>query len=152
MTRRFALDENVWVFACRGLNERNVRDNSSVRLIGLIVKNHHAIAFNDELYRKTMRKLSAWTSKKSPNGLRVMRLLNSLKNEDETFLFWQGEDDTDYDETEIPRKDRFIVRLAVGTSSVLVTADGSVLGAVARVIPALIARRPEQAIPLAQET
>ncbi len=152
MKHSFALDENIWVFACRGLNSRNARDNSSILLIGLIAKNHHTIAFNDELYRKTMQKLSSWLFKRSPNGLEVMRLLNSLKDDDETFVFWQGEDDPDYDETEIPRKDRFIVRLAMGTNSALVTEDGPVLDAVVKVLPGLIARRPPEAIPFAQET
>lgn len=151
MRHSFALDENIWVFACRGLNRLNKPDSSSILLIELIAKNHHIVTFNDELYRKTMQKLSTWITKRSPNGLRVMRLLNALKDEDETFLFWQREDDPDYDETEIPRKDRFFVRLVVGTSSILVTEDGPVLNAVAKVLPGLIACRPPQAIPYAQE-
>ncbi len=152
MKRDFTLDENVWVCACTGENEHGQIDNSSFRLLELIALNEHKLVFSQELWRKCLSKLSSQRHQNAPLSARTFGLLNQISRNPGTFSLTPFPDDPPYNEELVPLDDRYVVRLAVTTQSILVTTDDRLLPVLKRVVAFLMALRPEQAIPFAQET
>ncbi len=151
MKHAFTLDENVWVCACTGENEDGETDDSSFRLLEHVALNKHKLVFSQELWEKCQSKLSALGNQGAPLSARTFGLLNQIARNPETFFFVTELDDPPYDEERVPLDDRYVVRLAVTTQSILVTTDNRLLPILRQVLIALIALRPERAIPLAQE-
>lgn len=152
MKHEFTLDENVWVLAAKGRDDRNRVDDTAARLIQLIAQNHHRIVLNQELLTKCHKKLSALRSSgRAFYGGQVLRSFLAMAFDEDFCRQEETGTDPPYDETAIPRKDRFIVRLAFITASILVSTDRKLLNSARAVLHDSNALRPEHAIPYAQE-
>ncbi len=151
MKRTFLLDENVFIAAETVQNERKQDDRSSADLVEAIVGNCHALVVSLELFAKYSRKANAIGQERAASGgVRMMPLLKILMVNPEKCRFVPPQEIVRVpDENSLPADDIFLIRLAVPTNAVLVTADNRLIQRLADRGGPPQAARPEDALPLA---
>ncbi|MBI1955272.1 MAG: hypothetical protein HYS38_02660 [Acidobacteria bacterium] len=151
MKHKFLLDENILHFAIKGINDQGHDDPSAGELIRLIGQNCHSIAVNAELWDHYWQHLPGLlkAGASAPAPLLVINLLKTSHK-----LAWESSDLPEVpQEARIPRKDIYIVQLALVTKALIVTTDRPLKDAVLN-YPAfgLTAFTPGEALELAKET
>jgi len=117
MKHTFVLDECVILFAQNFTNEHGNEDFTSSTLMHSIIVNCHKIAINEYLAKKYFEKIEA------AKGLHIIRLINHLLRNIDKYIFLTFAPDFPF-EREIPVDDLPIVKTAVHTQALFVTADG----------------------------
>ncbi len=126
MTPRFILDENVVIFAQLGLDEHDHPDTTCADLVQRIINICHTLVVDDVLWQKYDAQLNSLGHQRPEMGAHLMRvLLNALLTTDKITGF--GHDAAPFEEEHrVPigsQKDTYLVRLAVESGAMLVTAD-----------------------------
>jgi len=120
MKHTFVLDECVILFAQNFTNEHGNEDFTSAALMYSIAVNCHKIAVNEYLANKYYEKIKA---AKQTFGSPIIRLINHLLRNTDKNIFLTYIPDFPF-ESEIPIDDLPIVKTAVHTRSLFVTANG----------------------------
>lgn len=126
MTPRFILDENVVICAQLGVDQHNDPSHICADLIQQIIEICHTLVVDDALWDRYEEQLHRPRHAHPTLGPFLMRVLwNALTTAGK--VDWLGRTASSFDdEGVIPtgsRDDTFIVRLAVETGAMLVTAD-----------------------------
>lgn len=122
MKNTFVIDEDVFVFAQKSEDDKGNLDITASKLVYDILYNCHAIAVDDTLWKKYSQKLNALTKGGKLIGRNILSLFN-LALHDTNKGKWVAHVRSIECETEIPEDDRYLVRLAVHASAILVTDD-----------------------------
>ncbi len=125
MTQQYILDENVVILAQRGQNDIGERDLTCQELITRIIRICHSIVFDPVLREKYLRQLNRIRTGETQDDFRVLStIVNASRVEGKVIMRPVAVPFPE--ETSIPpgsRDDREIVRLAVESKAILVTAD-----------------------------
>ena len=125
MTQRCILDENVVILAQRGQNERGERDLTCQELITRIIRICHSIVFDPILREKYLRQLNRIRTGETQDDFRVLStIVNASRVEGKVIM--RPVASPFAEEVSIPQgsqDDVELVRLAVETRAILVTAD-----------------------------
>ena len=127
MTSQFILDENVVILAQKGEDARGHLDPVCADLVASIIEICHTIVVDDVLWGKYLSQLDILANQLPGIGPHLIRLLKGatqmpgkIEGFGRTASSFEGEGD-------IPPgsvKDTYLVRLAVESGAILVTADG----------------------------
>lgn len=127
MTRRFVLDENVVILAQTGMDDRGHPDPTCHDLVIGIIDICHSIIADDELWLQYQQQLYGRANQRLNIGPDIMIALldamtraHKLERLPHNAPPFEGEDSIPVGSLD----DKFLVRLAVQTSSILVTTDG----------------------------
>ena len=126
MTPRFILDENVVICAQMGVDEKGNASPVCADLLERIIEICHTIVVDDVLWKKYEEQLYRRGHGPPELGTYLMRVLWNAVVTDGKVVGFGREAPSFADEMSIPpgsRDDAFIVRLAVETGAILVTAD-----------------------------
>ncbi len=128
MTPRFILDENVAILAQRGQDEHGNPSAVCADLIQQIIEICHTIVVDDVLWDKIIEQLTRPGYYHLQPGPFLVRILSHALTIDGK-VYGLGNTAPPFDEEgSIPvgsQDDTFLVRLAVATGAILVTADGA---------------------------
>ena len=127
MTPRFILDENVVIFAQSSLDETGNPDSTCTDLIQQIINICHSIVVDDTLWDKYVDHLYRPANFGIDDGPWLMRAFYNLFRTDEKLVGLTHNAPGFPEEASIPQgsqDDTFIVRVAVESGAILVTADG----------------------------
>ncbi len=126
MTPRFILDENVVIFAQLECDETGSPNSTCVDLFQQIVEICHTIVVDDTLWDKYVEQLNRPANFDADRGPWLMRAFYNLFRIDGKLEGIDHNAPGFAEESSIPQgsqDDVFIVRLAVETRAILVTAD-----------------------------
>lgn len=121
MTQHLILDENVIEFAAKVQDEDGNLDNTCLALINDIIKQCDHMHCTDELLENYSQKLKALQTKFGGASTVVKLLVLATKHGK---IKVRGPAPSLSDEEKIPDDDRYLVRFAVNTGHILVSADG----------------------------
>ena len=125
MTKKFILDENIFIFAQLGTNAFGENDLSCTSLIQKIIDICYGIILDVELYARISRQLNRPHNQRYRFGAEVLMVLADTIQRPGKIEFRERPPSFP-EEADIPqgsRDDTYIVRLAVETGATLVTAD-----------------------------
>ena len=128
MTQRFILDENVVILAQLEQNEQGEKDSTCLELITRIIRICHTMVADPRLWRQYFHQLNLPRNFEPHLGLRLLRVLtNAAQRADKMDTRHQNAPSFP-EESSVPQgsqDDVPLVRLAVETGAILVTADAS---------------------------
>lgn len=125
MTQQYILDENVFILAQKGENDRGQRDPTCTNLLTQIIRICHTIVLGPILREKYLRQLNDLRDSDYQTGPHILSVLtNAFRTEGKIDL--RQASPSFPEEESIPagsRDDTLIVRLAVESRAALVTTD-----------------------------
>lgn len=122
MKHSFLLDENILYHAVRGVDRRDRPDTTSAELLLRIAENCHHICLDQQLLTRYWRHLQRLVDEPAPAFQPLNFILEFLHNSAKAHVDYHEPPDLP-DEITVPREDTYVVRAALLTKSVLVTAD-----------------------------
>ena len=123
MRHKFLLDENILYHAIRGVDRLDEPDDTATRLILTIVQVCHSLVIHNDLRAVYIRKLNELKHVR-PRHLPPAYLFNQLLNRsDKRTLEYEDLPALPEGCSDIPRKDRYLVRAALISHPLFVTAD-----------------------------
>ena len=128
MTQRFILDENVVIFAQLEQNEHGEKDSTCLELITRIIRICHTMVADPRLWRQYFHQLNLPRNTEPQLGLRLLRVLTNAAQRAEKMDSRHQDAPSFPEEPSVPQgsqDDVPLVRLAVETGAILVTADVS---------------------------
>lgn len=151
MKHNFLLDENILYFAVKGTDEHDNPDDTAAQLVRLIAQNCHTIVMNPELVGKYEYHLRKLENVPVPAIEPAFFLSQLIKNSAKTRMEYADPPELPAG-SKIPRKDIHVVRAALLSRPLVVTADGPLRNAInAQPSLGFRALTPAQAIVLAKE-
>ena len=124
-SQRFILDENVFICAQLETNVRGESDSTCLELLQQILEICHPIVVDDELWGKVQHQLNPPPHQRRGFDSAILRTLGQAVARPGKLEFLDTAPPFP-EETDIPQSsvdDKFIVRLAVESGAILVTAD-----------------------------
>jgi len=125
----FLLDENILLHAIRAVDRHNNRDETAARVILTIVEVCHSIVIHHEVMVRYIRKLNGLKGERSPFLSPSYLFSQLLKRSDKQIL--------QYDDlpplptgVKVPAEDEYLVRAALISRPLVVTADEELYGAI----------------------
>lgn len=122
MKKTFVIDEDVFLFAQKGEDDKGNVDITASKLVHDIFYNCHAIAVNYQLEKKYSQKMSALQKSGKLIGVNILGLIHQAFSNPNKGKWIQDVRKIEC-EGEIPKDDLYLVRLAVNTGAILVTDD-----------------------------
>jgi hypothetical protein len=122
MKNTFVIDEDVFLFAQKGEDDKGNLDVTANKLILDIFHNCHSVAVDEILWKKYSQKMSALQKSGKLIGVNILGLIHhafSYQNKGK----WIQDVRTIDCESSIPEDDCYLVRLAVSAGAILVTDD-----------------------------
>jgi len=126
MTSYFVLDENIIIFSAKVEDEHGSNDDTCSRLISDILHNKDVIRVNVELFENYLDALKSLEST-VPSSAYTVKLLNLLRGANSVH-FWTADLPTLPNQELLPSDDVYIVQLAVGSTTDLVSTDSPLEG------------------------
>ena len=123
MRHNFLLDENILYHAIRGVDRYDKPDDTATRLVLTIVEVCHSLVIHNELmarYLKILGKLRSQRALYLPPGYFFNQL---LKRTDKRTFEYEALPTLPEGCSDIPREDEYLVRAALISRPLLVTAD-----------------------------
>ena len=126
MTERFIIDENVAILAQKVENAHGEADNTCRQLVDNIIEICHSLVFDGVLWSKFYQQLRNLPPDQPFGPRSLLRIIHLATEIDGKIQSIGAEAPPFPEENDIPQgsqDDVFIVRLAVETGAILVTAD-----------------------------
>ena len=151
MKHIFLLDENILYHAIKGVDQHENPDTTATEFVLLVARNCHRIWLNHELAARYWHHLSGLTRHHAPALEPVQFMTQFMKNSAKVHEGYGDPLELPTD-VKVPAEDVIIVRAALLSNAVIVTADNELELAV-NSQPKLGVRalKPRQAIELAKE-
>lgn len=126
MTERFIIDENIAILAQKIENAHGESDNTCRQLIDSIIEICHSLVFDGVLWGKFDQQLRNLPPDQPFGPRSLLRIIHLATAIDGKIQSIGAEAPPFPDESDIPQgsqDDLFIVRLAIATGAILITAD-----------------------------
>lgn len=123
MKRTFVVDEDVFIFAQKGENNKGDLDITASTFVQNIFYFCHAIALDNTLEEKYSQKMSAIQKSGKLIGVNFLGLINSARHNPNKVRFIQSVPKKLECENSVKDDDRYLVRLSVAAEAILVTND-----------------------------
>ena len=152
MKHRFLLDENILHHGIKGVDRHDNPDLAATTVLRLIGANCHTIVINLELLTRYKTQLQKLARERAPvfEPARFVREL--LHNSDKRSLEYDDPPELPTGVT-VPRKDIHIVRAALVSKPLVVTADEDLWKSInTQKVLGLTALTPHEAMPLSKES
>jgi hypothetical protein len=122
MKNTFVIDEDVFLFAQKGEDDKGNLDVTAIKLVLDIFYNCHSIVIDDILWGKYCHKMAALQKNSKLLGVNILGLIRQGFSNPNKGKWIQNVRTIDCEST-IPEDDRYLVRLAVSAGAILVTDD-----------------------------
>lgn len=122
MKNTFVIDEDVFLFAQKGEDDKGDLDITASKLIHDIFYNCHSIAVDDKLWKRYSQKMNALQRGAKLIGINILSLIRQAFSMPDKGKWIQDVRVLECEEA-IKDDDRYLVRLAVAAQAILVTDD-----------------------------
>lgn len=151
MRLTFLLDENILLHAIRAVDRHNNRDETAARVILTIVEVCHSLVIHNDVMVRYIKKLNEVKHERSP-FLSPSYVFNQLLKRSDKRILQYDDLPTLPEGCTLPRKDEYLVRAALISRPLLVTADEELYGAIrSQPMLGLEALSPQEALERAKE-
>jgi hypothetical protein len=126
----FLLDENILYHAIRGVDLHDQPDDTATRLIQAIVGVCHSLVIHEVVRVRYVKILGRLKSEKSPHLAPAYFFKQVLNRADKRTFEYEELPALPEGCSDVPRKDEYVVRAALISRPLLVTADGPLYQAI----------------------